>query len=123
MSDDVISDELERRLAATLDRSLDRLDGETAARLTQARRRALRQRSAALVGLALAASVAALLLVPRLLPPDPLPPDPLTPEQLVSVAPQQLLPLPEEYAHLEVDLDLLADWELLEAIGERPDAS
>jgi ferric-dicitrate binding protein FerR (iron transport regulator) len=114
-----MSDELERRLAATLERSLAQIDGDVAAALQAARRRALRRRWGG-AGLAVAAGIAALLLVPRLLPPAS--ETPVLAQQPLSTDSARWS-LPDEYAHLEVDPELLADWELLEAIGERPDAT
>ena len=107
-----MSDELERRLAATLDRSLDQLDGDTVARLAQARRRALRGRRALVAGLALAAGIGALLLVSNLL---------TSTEPLPELA--QQVAVDDDYAHLQVDPQLISDLEMLELIGETPDAS
>lgn len=107
-----MNDELQQRLAATLDRSLEQLDGDTVARLAQARRRALQRRRGALIGLALAAGIAALLLVSNL---------PVTDEQPLPTLALQL-PAGEE-GYLQVDPQLLSDLEMLELIGELPDAT
>ena len=113
-----MSDELERRLAATLDRSLDRLDGERhdeiVVRLAQARRRALQRRRAVLAGLAMAAGIGALLLVSNL-------PTSTETGLLPELAQRQLMD--DDYVHLQVDPQLISDLEMLELIGEVPDAS
>lgn len=105
-------DELRQRLGATLERSTRQLDDDTVQSLAQVRQQALAGSS----GLgryrpALAAAVVmALVATPWLVlqsPPDA--------EPVQASAPQDL-------EFLNEDPDMLATWDMLEAIGEVPDA-
>ena len=99
-------DELSRRLAATLERSLDTLDGDALARLAAARRDAVhhRQRVRRVVGgLALAAGIAAIAVVP------------LFKHQGGHLA----QPVVEgDMSYLTVEPQMLSDMEMLETLGE-----
>lgn len=94
--------ELAARLAQTLQNSADALDVDTRARLAAIRHHALaRSRTRKIVGgLALAASVLALIATPWML----------------RQAPQTQLT--EDNAYLSVDPEMLADMDMLQAIGE-----
>lgn len=97
-------DELSRRLAATLDRSLDTIDADALARLAQARRHALdrRRRVRQVVGgFALAAGIAAVAVMPWLSKTD-------TPASVDHIG---------DTSYLAVDPQLLADMDMLEVLG------
>ncbi len=111
-------DDFQRQLRATLDRSADELDPQTLTALQQARQQALASTTARRnyrPALMIAASLVALILVPWLAlqqQNDPAPSFALLEEQT---------PL-EEQSYLNEDPDMLADWDMLDAIGEVPDA-
>ncbi len=95
-------DELSRRLAATLERSLDTIDADALAHLAEARRHALAQRQKlrrVVGGLALAAGIAAIAVMPW-----------LGRQQPDAVA-------THDTSYLSVDPQLLADMEMLEVLG------
>lgn len=102
-------DELARRIARTLDRSLDRLDPAVLDSLHAARRAAqaapAHRRRWMAASFAAAAGLAALAIVPWLLR-----------EPALAPAPPQVV------MYLDVDPGLLENLELLEAIGDEPDA-
>lgn len=103
-------EELSRRLAATLDDSIDTLDAETRARLAAARHAALTRNPARRVlgGLALAASLVALIAVPWSLRhnSDATGSDDMS---YLSVDPQML-----------ADLDMLQGMDDLQSSGDTP---
>ena len=103
-------DELSRRISATLDRSVEELDADTQLQLQQLRRSALqpRQRNYR-PAMMVAASLAALILVPWLALHQPAP----VPEDAGLV---------DDNSYLNVDPEMLSDWEMLDAIGEVPHA-
>lgn len=103
--------ELSRRLSQSLERSLDSLDADTQQALQQIRRDALQppRRHNLRPAMMIAASLVALVLVPWLALRQP------------EVAPDESV-LAAENSYLSEDPDLLADWEMLDAIGEVPDA-
>lgn len=106
MSDN--DDRLQQHIADTLERSLDNLDADTLQKLHNIRLQAQQQpqrnwRPA----LALAASVLVMIAIPW----------------MMQGQPQTGIPVATlDEAYLSVDPDMLADWEMLEAIGEVPDA-
>lgn len=104
-------DELPSRLSQSLERSLDSLDAETQQALQQIRRDALQppRRN----NLRPAMMIAALVIVPwlALRQPD------VTPDMATDA-----FDLTAENSYLSEDPELLADWEMLAAIGEVPDA-
>lgn len=107
-------DELPRRLSQSLDRSLDSLDTETQQALQQIRRDALQPRRRNLhPAMMIAASLVALVLVPWLALRQP--------DVTTQIATDESI-MPADTGYLSEDPDLLADWEMLDAIGEVPDA-
>jgi len=110
-------DEFSDRLRATLDRSVDQLDADTIDALQQARAHALSsgiQKRNVRPAMMIAASVVALVVVPWLsLQQQDTKPD---------IALVDEMPAPDEQDYLSEDPDLLADWAMLDAIGEVPDA-
>lgn len=93
--------ELAQRIAQTLDASTDTFDADTRAHLAMLRHRALaRTRKTRIATFALAASVLALVAVPWMLRQQPH-------EKII-----------DEAAYLSVDPEMLADMDMLEAIGE-----
>jgi hypothetical protein len=112
------SDELQRQLRATLDRSADELDPQTLSALQQARQQALASTQARRnyrPAMMIAASLVALILAPW-----------LALQQQEDSAPDfaqlEEQRYPEEQSYLSEDPDMLADWDMLDAIGEVPDA-
>lgn len=96
------NDELGRRLAATLERSLDDIDADALAHLAAARRHALGQRrklKQVVGGFALAAGVAAIAVMPW-----------LSQQRSNTVA-------THDTSYLSVDPQLLADMDMLEVLG------
>lgn len=108
-------DELPSRLSQSLERSLDSLDAETQQALQQIRRDALHppRRN----NLRPAMMIAALVIVPwlALRQPD------VTPDMATDMT-TDAFDLAAENSYLSEDPELLADWEMLAAIGEVPDA-
>lgn len=105
-------DELQQQLRVTLDRSADALDPQAVSALQQARQQALAGtpvRRNYRPAMMMAASLVALILAPW-----------LALQQQKDSAPDfvQL----EEQNYLNEDPDMLADWDMLDAIGEVPDA-
>ncbi len=95
-------DELSKRLADTLERSLDSIDSATLMHLAHARQEALGRRTRlrrTVVGLALAASVAAVAVVPWYV------------QQRATTADADL-------SYLAVDPQMLSDMDMLLALGE-----
>jgi len=95
-------DELSRRLAATLERSLDHIDADALVHLAEARRHALGQRRKMRQlagGLALAAGIAAIAVMPWLGRPQP---------DAVAT---------HDTGYLSVDPQLLVDMDMLEVLG------
>lgn len=95
-------DELSRKLAATLEHSLDTIDADALAHLAEARRHALAQRQKmrqVMGGLALAAGIAAIAVMPW-----------LGRQQPAGVA-------TTDASYLSVDPQLLADMDMLEVLG------
>lgn len=109
-------EEFSKRLAATLDDSVDALDADTRARLAAVRRAALtRNRSRRIAaGLALAASVTALLLVPRLWTQT----DARQTESALQRQELAAMNGGEDIAYLSVDPQLLDDMDMLQAMDE-----
>jgi len=105
-------DDFQRQLRQTLDRSVEQLDADTRADLQRARARALTQaapRNRLRPAMAVAASLVALVLVPWLALREP-----------AITTPD--LALHDDSAYLAEDPDMLATWDMLDAIGEVPDA-
>lgn len=105
-------DDFQRQLRQTLDRSVEQLDADTRADLQRVRARALTQvapRNRLRPAMAVAASLAALVLVPWLALREP-----------AITTPD--LALHDDSAYLAEDPDMLATWDMLDAIGEVPDA-
>ncbi|RLU01881.1 hypothetical protein [Ketobacter sp.] len=99
---------LQQALARSLDRSLDELDEHTLQQLQQIRLQAQQPpRRAWRPALAAAASILLLIAIPWSLQ------QPAAPEQAAALFSDH---------YLSVDPELLADWDMLEAIGEVPDA-
>lgn len=94
--------ELSRRIAETLERSAAELDAPTRARLAALRHQAQSRRRPLLAGVALAAGVAAIAVMPW----------------LMQRPPQQLAADSDDTAYLSVDPQMLADMDMLLAIGE-----
>lgn len=147
-------DELERRIAGTLERSTHTLDADTQQQLQQLRRSALQVKATHRLrpALMIAASVVALVLVTLVSQPwrtARAPQDLLGQHGLPDEVPAELTAqLPDEFSpvttasnahgndtngsdtndsngsdsYLGEDPELLADWEMLDAIGEVPDA-
>lgn len=110
-------DEFSERVRATLDRSTEQLDADTLSQLQQARANALASANARpnlRPAMMIAASLVALILVPWLALRQP-PPS-------VDVATLDNAFYPADQDYLTEDPELLADWEMLDAIGEVPDA-
>ena len=111
-------DDFQRQLRVTLERSADELDTQTLSALQQARQQALASTKAQRnyrPAMMIAASLVALILVPW-----------LALQQQDDRAPdfaqlEEQTPL-EEQSYLSEDPDMLADWDMLDAIGEVPDA-
>lgn len=98
----------QKKLADTLDRSLDDLDEDTLQQLQSIRLQAQQPtRRHWRPAVAVAASVLMMLALPWLI-------------QKQTPATEPGLMLGENY--LSVEPDMLADWDMLEAIGEVPDA-
>jgi len=99
-------DELSRRLAATLERSLDTIDADALAHLAHARRDAVnrRQRVRRVAGgLALAAGIAAIAVVPL----------------FKQYSGQHVSQTPDgDMSYLAVDPQMLSDMDMLETLGE-----
>lgn len=115
-------DELPRRLSQSLDRSLDSLDTETQQALQQIRRDALQPRRRNLhPAMMIAASLVALVLVPWLALRQPDVTTQMATQVTTPVATDESI-MPADTGYLSEDPDLLADWEMLDAIGEVPDA-
>lgn len=100
--------ELSRRIAATLDRSTAQIDAQTRARLATIRHEALsRSRTRrAVAGFALAAGLAAIIVTPLL----------QRNSQQTQRNAQQIQS--GDAAYLSVDPEMLADMDMLQAIGE-----
>ena len=95
--------ELAQRIAQTLDASTTAFDADTRAHLAMLRHRVLaRTRKQRIATFALAASVLALVAMPWMLHQQP--------QQKIT----------DEAAYLSVDPEMLADMDMLEAIGEVP---
>lgn len=95
-------DELSKRLADTLERSLDSIDSATLMHLAHARHEALGRRTRlrrTVVGLALAASVAAVAVVPWYVQ-------------------QRAVKADADMSYLAVDPQMLSDMDMLLALGE-----
>ncbi len=94
--------ELAARFAQTLQNSADALDVDTRARLAAMRHQALARSNTRRIvgGLALAASVLAIISMPWMLRQSP------------------KAPVTEDTAYLSVDPEMLADMDMLQAIGE-----
>lgn len=106
------NDEFSRRIAATLDRSAEHLDGDTRQQLQLARQQALagsRFKQYYRPALAIAAGVMALMVAPW-----------LTWQQLHQNTPT--VTMVDDGGYLNEDPELLSDWDMLDAIGESPDA-
>ena len=104
-------DEFSKRLTATLDASVDSLDGDTRARLAAARQAALtrgRNKRVAM-GLALAAGLAALIIAPNVLREN-------GPALQRNVAENRAVA--EDMAYLSVDPQMLDDMDMLQAMDE-----
>lgn len=117
-------DELQRQLRATLDRSADALDPQTLSALQQARQQALASTQARRnyrPAMMIAASLVALILAPwlALQQQEDSAPDFAQLEEQNYLEEQRYL---EEKSYLNEDPDMLADWDMLDAIGEVPDA-
>ena len=100
--------EFSRRVSATLDRSVEELDADTARQLQAVRQAALQPRQHNYrPAMMIAASLVALILVPWLTlhHPD-------KPAARPNVA--------ADSAYLSVDPQMLSDWDMLDAIGEVP---
>lgn len=112
-------DELPRRLSQSLDRSLDSLDTETQQALQQIRRDILQppRRNNLRPAMMIAASLVALVIVPWLALRQP----EVAPDMATDMT-TDTFDLAAENSYLSEDPDLLADWEMLDAIGEVPDA-
>jgi len=114
-------DQLEKVLAQTLDRSLDAIDSDISQQLLRAREQTMApsrswQRHA--IGFAIAASIAALIAVPLINR------NTTTQPQLASKGGDALVPDPQmpgpqmPSPQMIAELDMLADMEMIEAMGE-----
>ncbi len=124
--------QLERRITATLERSTHALDAETQQQLQQLRRAALQQTPASTdklrPALMIAASVIALVLVTlatqpwrsALSPQDG--PGQIAVQDAAAPATRHSSAADSSDSYLDEEPDLLADWDMLDAIGEAPDA-
>lgn len=103
-------EEFSKRLAATLDKSVDTLDADTRARLAAMRRTALTRHHSRRVigGLALAASLALLILVPWSLRHSGSEHNPIGGSA-------------EDMAYLSVDPQMLEDMDMLQGLNELSD--
>lgn len=99
-------DEFSRRLADTLERSLDAIDADTLAHLAHARRDALNHRARVrrvIGGLALAASIASVAVLPW---------------YVSHQAQLQQQKADADMSYLTVDPQMLSDMEMLQVLGE-----
>lgn len=104
---------LQHRLADTLERSLDELDEQTVQQLQSIRLQVQQpQQHRWRPALAIAASILVMVAIPWMMQ---------KPGTTAVPAPLAGAPLAVE-SYLTVDPEMLADWEMLEAIGEVPDA-
>lgn len=104
-------DQLNQQLAQTLDQSLEQLDEHTLQQLQAIRLQAQQpQQRNRRPALAVAAGILLMIAVPWLaLKHTPTPAPQLSEQNVMD-------------SYLSVDPDMLADWEMLETIGEVPDA-